>query len=122
MESPRKRRTRPLTPGVEEYAKNGFKFPMVEALKEHLASITQEQFDAEWAEIEKLGLDGPSFDKEEHKQITGFDTPAEYSAYCLGRHDEEMTIVEWIRKWDGSTNSQLGQILFSKMKEVKDKL
>ena len=31
---------------------------------------------------------------EEHKHMTGFDTPAEYSAYCLGRHDEAMTIVE----------------------------
>jgi hypothetical protein len=99
-----------------------FKFPMVEALKKHLSEITQEQFDAEWAEIEALGLDGPSFDEEEHKHMAGFDTPAEYSAYCLGRHDEAITITEWIRKWDGSTNSQLGQILFSKMKEVKDKL
>ena len=92
-----------------------FKFPMLEALKKHLSEISQEQFDAEWAEIEALGLEGPSFD--EHEKITGFNTPAEFSAYCLGRHDEEVTIIEWIKNWDGSVNSQLGQILTSKVKE-----
>jgi len=99
-----------------------FKFPMVEALKEHLASITQEQFDAEWAEIEALGLDGPSFDETEFKKVTGWDTREEWKAYEEGREDEQEVICEWIKNWDGSTNSQLGQILFSKMKEIKDKL
>ena len=96
----RPKRTRPLTSGIEEYANNGFKFPMVEAFKKHLSEISQEQFDAEWAEIEALG---PSFD--EYEKITGFNTPAEFSAYCLGRHDEEVTIIEWIKNWDGSVNS-----------------
>ena len=59
----RPKRTRPLTPGIEEYANNGFKFPMAEALKKHLSEISQEQFGAEWAEIERLQLEGPSFDE-----------------------------------------------------------
>ena len=29
-------------------------------LKQHLAAITPEQFQAEWAEIEAMGLQGPS--------------------------------------------------------------
>lgn len=49
---------------------------------------------------------------EEHKKITGFNTPEESIAYDKGREDEETVLINWIINWDGSTNSRLGQILY----------
>jgi len=42
-------------------------YSMVKALKEHLNSITDEEFAKEWEEIEKLNLEGPSFENIELK-------------------------------------------------------
>lgn len=36
---------------------------LVNKLKEHLNSISQEEFEKEWAEIEKLGLKGPNIEQ-----------------------------------------------------------
>ena len=37
---------------------------MVEKLRKHLQSISQEKFEKEWAEIEKLGLKGPTIEEQ----------------------------------------------------------
>lgn len=39
------------------------KSEMVQKLKEILANSTQEEFDKDWAAIEKLGFQGPSIDE-----------------------------------------------------------
>ena len=52
------------------------------------------------------------------KQITGFDTPAELTAYEKGRTHEQITIYNWIEKWDGSTNSGMGDLLMEKFREI----
>jgi len=36
--------------------------PMLQKLKDHLASITKEQFRQQWAEVEALGLEGPTME------------------------------------------------------------
>ena len=35
---------------------------VTQRLREHLASITKEEFQKEWAEIENLGLEGPTLE------------------------------------------------------------
>lgn len=57
-----------------------------------------------------------------HKDITGFDTPEEFFAYESGRIHKEKMIIDFIKKWNGNTNSELGFILNKKFKEVKDKI
>jgi hypothetical protein len=37
--------------------------PILNKLRQHLASITQEQFQKEWDEIEALGYGGPSMEE-----------------------------------------------------------
>jgi hypothetical protein len=37
--------------------------PLIQKLREHLASISKEQFRKEWSEIESLGLDGPNYEE-----------------------------------------------------------
>lgn len=53
----------------------------------------------------------------EHYKITGFNTPDEWRAYEKGRMDEQGVIFDWIKKWDGSTNSSAGKILSDKFAE-----
>lgn len=60
-------------------------------------------------------------DKEEHKLITGWDTPEESYAYDKGRMDEESVIIKWIENWDGATNSSLGTLLIKKFNSLKNK-
>ena len=36
--------------------------PMLQKLKDHLASITKEQFQQEWAEVKALGLKSPTME------------------------------------------------------------
>lgn len=36
--------------------------PILNKLRKHLASISKEQFQKEWAEIEAMGLEGPSIE------------------------------------------------------------
>lgn len=55
---------------------------------------------------------------ESNKEITGFDTAAEWHAYNKGREDEEKTIFKFIEEWNGETNSTAGQILYDKLKSV----
>lgn len=57
----------------------------------------------------------------EHKRITGFDTPEEYDAYENGKDAMEGTIMKFIREWDGSTNSWMGEALAQKMAEMQKK-
>lgn len=54
------------------------------------------------------------------KKVTGWDTYAEYRAYDLGREHEQKVFMDWIEKWDGSDNSQLGWLLKKKFTELKD--
>lgn len=58
--------------------------------------------------------------KAEHKKITGFNTPAEYSAYELGRQHEQNVIADWIIKWDGNENSAMGKILRGVINKFKN--
>lgn len=37
--------------------------PLLQKLREHLASISKEQFRKEWSEIESLGLEGPNYEE-----------------------------------------------------------
>jgi hypothetical protein len=37
--------------------------PLLQKLREHLASISKEQFRKEWTEIESLGLEGPNYEE-----------------------------------------------------------
>jgi hypothetical protein len=39
------------------------KSEMANKLEELLAKMSQEQFEQEWSEIEKLGMNGPSFEQ-----------------------------------------------------------
>ena len=57
-----------------------------------------------------------------YKEITGYNNPEEHAAYDKGREDEESVIVAWIKKWDGSTNSAMGELLDKKFKEITTKL
>lgn len=54
----------------------------------------------------------------DYKEITGFDTPQELSAYEQGRIHEAKTIIEWIGKWNGATTSVLGEALDNKFKQL----
>lgn len=50
------------------------------------------------------------------KEVTGFNTMAEYQAYTKGRGDEQTVIMKFIEEWDGSTNSAAGALLASKLR------
>ena len=56
---------------------------------------------------------------ESHHEQTGFYTLAEWSAYELGREHEQRVIIQFIKDWDGNTNSAAGQILNDKLKSLK---
>jgi hypothetical protein len=58
----------------------------------------------------------------EFEKHTGFLTHEEFAAYEKGREDEEKTITDWIEKWDGSTNSAMGDLLIKKFTQIKNKL
>lgn len=53
-----------------------------------------------------------------NKEITGFDTVAERVAYDEGYSANQKVMMQWIEKWDGSTNSTLGELLDRKFKEL----
>lgn len=55
------------------------------------------------------------------KEITGWNTPEEWCAYEKGRQDEADVIEEWIKNWDGTTNSAIGSLLIEKFKQLKEK-
>ena len=57
-------------------------------------------------------------DKNEHKKITGWPTPEEYLAYEEGRRDEQKVMMDFIRKWDGHTNSAFGHLMNEKLNEI----
>ena len=66
----------------------------------------------------KIDLIFDSFEKnipDDYFEITGFKTPSELAAYEKGREHEQKVIMEWIRKWDGSTNSEMGSLLKEKL-------
>lgn len=52
------------------------------------------------------------------KKHTDHNSLEEWNAYDKGRADEETVITEWIEKWDGKTNSGMGQILTKKFHEL----
>jgi len=37
--------------------------PLLQKLREHLSSISKEQFRKEWTDIESLGLEGPNYEE-----------------------------------------------------------
>lgn len=55
------------------------------------------------------------------KQVTGHDSPKEMMAYEKGREDEQQVIIEWIEKWDGSSNSVMGATLKKVLKKFERK-
>ena len=71
---------------------------------------------AEWVIAEREAV------LEEYKKVTGFANPGEYYAYEKGEYAMQDTIKEFIKKWDGSTNSVMGQVLHDKFKELDDNL
>lgn len=74
--------------------------------------------DSECADIIWDDYEEPeTVDQAEYKKITGFDTPAERKAYEEGREDEAKVIFDFIRKWDGKTNSGLGEMLDDKFRD-----
>lgn len=52
------------------------------------------------------------------KEVTGHNTPAELRAYEKGREDEASVYIDFIRKYEGNTNSVFGQA----MKDTFDRL
>lgn len=58
--------------------------------------------------------------EEEHEKITGHRTPELRQAYEEGYSNAQGVMTAWIQKWDGSTNSAMGEVLMSKFKKLKD--
>ena len=54
----------------------------------------------------------------DYKQVTGFNNPAELAAYEKGRLHEETVLLKWIKDWDGSTNSAMGELLKDKFNQL----
>jgi hypothetical protein len=122
-----------VSPGSYKIVKNP---SVLNALSDYFKTTSKEQIKADMAAIDDWNEVGPSmgamfevWDKsyalepearEEHKKVTGFDTPKEYYAYELGMEHREETIIKWINKWDGGTNSGLGMILERKFTELND--
>lgn len=78
---------------------------------------------------EELGLSGIENPREWvegmkiHKDITGFQTPAELTAYEKGRNDEEKVMVKFIGDWQpNETNSVIGQLLADKNNKLQAEL
>ena len=61
------------------------------------------------------------FHNKQFKEITGFDTVEEWNAYELGQIRQENSMMTFIEKWNGKTNSMLGSVLAGKFKELYDK-
>lgn len=55
---------------------------------------------------------------EEFYLMFGFKTDEELTAYEKGRSDEQKVLEEWIKKWNGETNSSLGKLLMDKIEEL----
>jgi hypothetical protein len=51
----------------------------------------------------------------DRKTITGWETEAEERAYLKGRDDEERVLIDFIKNWNGNTNSHMGQLLHDKI-------
>lgn len=60
-------------------------------------------------------------DQAEHKKITGFDTPAERISYEEGYNDAISVCMDYIRKWKGKRNSELGMLLDAKFQDWQKK-
>lgn len=54
----------------------------------------------------------------DYKDITGVNNPDELQCYERGRELQEKVMIKFIEKWDGSTNSEMGQILSDKFKAL----
>jgi len=59
--------------------------------------------------------------EEEYEKITGHRTPELRKAYEDGYSNAQGVMIAWIQKWQGGTNSGLGQLLISKFKELNGK-
>jgi hypothetical protein len=55
----------------------------------------------------------------DYKEITGFYSPAERLAYEQGRAHEEEVIFNYIKSWNGHTNSALGELLYKIQSQLK---
>jgi hypothetical protein len=58
------------------------------------------------------------FPESEHEKMTGHKTAELQAAYDRGYEANEKVIMDWIAKWDGSTNSAMGELLNKKMNEL----
>lgn len=58
----------------------------------------------------------------EFKRITGWDTVEEWGSFQDGQEAQDKVIEEWIQEWDGKRNSRMGEVLYNKFMELKDKL
>lgn len=69
--------------------------PLLQKLREHLASISKEQFRKEWSEIEALGLEGPTMEEFIHsislhkvvskiETINHVDSPVDLESLSVG--------------------------------------
>ncbi len=52
---------------------------------------------------------------EEYKKVTGHSNPYEHQIYDKAREEEQSVIMSFIEKWDGETNSALGDLLSKKV-------
>jgi hypothetical protein len=55
----------------------------------------------------------------DYKEITGFNSPTERLAYEQGRAHEEEVIFNYIKSWNGHTNSALGELLYKIQSQLK---
>ena len=49
----------------------------------------------------------------------GFKIDEEWLAYEKGKQDEETLFLRFISKWNGETNSRVGELLVKKLKQIK---
>lgn len=68
----------------------------------------------EWLDESSSSLSTPS----DCKEVTGHNSIEEYRAYEEGYSAREKVTIEWIKKWDGSTNSGFGKLLMDKFQEL----
>lgn len=77
--------------------------------------------DADWEDLQQAMKQG-SLEKPVVntvvKRVTGFNSVEEWRSYNQGRLDEEKTIIDWIKKWTGLSNSVLGEVLSQKFNEL----
>jgi len=57
-----------------------------------------------------------------YRRITGEDSPKEYDAYKRGFEGGIDAAMRYVHKWEGNTNSELGELLKRKFEELKNNI